>query len=407
MIGLTAEQTYLLHIMGCFLQGQPLKALPEGDAFSWSTLLREATEQTVVPILFEVISEIQDKIPEDFYQKCFDYTRRCIVANMRTEHAQRQLVSVLEQEQYPYVILKGETAAACYPKPELRQLGDVDFLIIPEQADSITEKMKALGYQHSWEPGDYHQVLEKPGACLEMHMDVAGMPEGNAREAVSEYLSTIFEESCPMSRESGTFAAPCDAHQALILLLHMQHHVLAKGMGLRHIMDWACFVNETSQKAFWEERLLPLLRQIGLLHFTAVMTKMSSIYLHSHCPAWADNVDTNLCQLLMEDILSGGNFGRKDQDRARSLSMLPNWETDERKEGKLKLLCRTLRYSALRHRPQYENKPICLFFSMCGRAIRYVCLYISGKRPNLLKAASHADTRRNIYKQLHLFETEK
>ena len=230
---LTAEQTYLLHIMGCAVQEQPLKALPD---ISLPALFREATAQTVFPIFFDVLSGIQDQIPEDFYQKCFDYTRRCVVGNMRIEHAQSQLVSVLEQGQHPYVILKGETAAAYYPKPELRQLGDVDFLIIPEQADAITAKMQALGYQHSWEPGDYHQVLQKPGAYLEMHLDVAGMPEGNTRETVSRYLATIFEESRPMQREFGSFQAPCEAHQGLILLLHMQHHVLAQGMGLLFIL---------------------------------------------------------------------------------------------------------------------------------------------------------------------------
>lgn len=407
MIGLTAEQTYLLHIMGCAVQGQPLKALPENDAFSWSSLFWEATAQTVFPIFFDVISGIQEKFPEDFYQKCFDYTRRCIVGNMRIEHAQSQLVEVLEQGQHPYVILKGETAAAYYPKPELRQLGDVDFLIIPEQADAITAKMQALGYQHSWEPGDYHQVLAKPGAYLEMHMDVAGMPEGSARQPVSDYLASIFEESRHLQREFGAFAAPCEAHHGLILLLHMQHHVLAKGMGLRHIMDWACFVNQTAHKPFWEVRLLPLLRQIGLLHFAAVITKMSSVYLHSSCPEWAKDVDSALCQALMEDILSGGNFGHKDKNRARSLNMLPNWETEERNSGKLKLLYRTLRGSALKKNPKLEGKPIRLFFAMGGRAIRYVFLYLGGKRPNLLKAASHADTRRSIYEQLHLFESEK
>ena len=124
--------------------------------------------------------------------------------------------------------------------------------------------------------------------------------------------------------------------------------------------------------------------------------------------AWAEELSDGAASRpdAMEDILSSGNFGHKDQDRARSLNMLPNWEKDSPKVGKLRLLCRTLRHSAQSHRPQYENKPVCLFFSMCGRAIRYVFLFIRGKRPNLLKAASHADTRRSIYEQLHLFETE-
>ena len=51
---LTVEQTYLLHILGCALQEQPLKVLPDSENFSWSALLQEATAQTVFTIFFDV-----------------------------------------------------------------------------------------------------------------------------------------------------------------------------------------------------------------------------------------------------------------------------------------------------------------------------------------------------------------
>ncbi len=397
----------MLHMMGKAVRGEPLQSLPEDAHPDWNSLIQEAAFQTVFPLFFDLLSGIQEQLPAGISQKCFDYARRCTVGNMRIEHAQSQLVEVLESGNYPYVILKGESAAVYYPVPELRQLGDVDFLVDSRQAEEIVKKMKALGYQHSWEPGDYHQVLEKPGACLEMHMEVAGMPKGAARQDVQNYLDCIFSESRQFDRGFGPFRAPCEAHHGLVLLLHMQHHIVAKGMGLRHIMDWACYVHQTWDKPFWEESLLPLLKKIGLHRFAAVITKMSSLYLQSHCPQWAEYVEDVLCEALMEDILSGGNFGSKDKERARAINMLPNWENKERDAGKLKLLYRTLRGSALHWNPSLEHKPLRLFFVMCGRAIRYIFLYIGGKRPNLLKAASHADQRRDIYQQLNMFQPEK
>ena len=104
--------------------------------------------------------------------------------------------------------------------------------------------------------------------------------------------------------------------------------------------------------------------------------------------------------------MDGGNFGRKDKDRARAINMLPNWEQQEKETGKLKLLYRTLRGSVLKRHPELEKKPVTLFFYMVGKTIRYMALFCMGKRPNLLKAASHADTRRTVYEQLHMFETE-
>lgn len=404
---MTSEQKFLLFLMEQAVCGKRLKTLPEGAAPDWTALIREACAQTVVLQFFDVISQLRGQIPEEAYQKCFKLARRFTASNMRTEFAQAELVGVLEQIGCPYVILKGETAAAYYPAPELRLLGDVDFLVPMEHTEAVKEKMVALGYQHSWEPGDYHQVLEKSGACLEMHMEVAGMPEGQTRAAVQEYLSSLYEKSTVLDRGFGPFRVPCQEHHGLVLILHMQHHIVSLGMGLRHIMDWACFVDQTAEAAFWQDSLLPLLRRVGLLRFTAVMTKMASLYLDSRCPGWAEDVEETLCRDLMEDILSGGNFGRKDSDRARSINMLPDWEKNEEKTGKLKLLYRTLHESVLHQHPELKDKPVPTFFHMVGKTGRYIVLYCQGKRPNLLKAASHADTRREIYQQLKMFETDQ
>lgn len=368
--------------------------------------MEEACAQTVELLVFDVISDLKDRIPEEFYQKTFEIARRRTASNMRIEFGQAQLVDVLERMDCPYVILKGETAAASYPIPELRLLGDVDFLVPRERTESITEEMKKLGYQHSWEPGDYHQVLEKKGACLEMHMEIAGMPEGETRGTVQTYLATIYEKSILMDRGYGPFRAPCPEHQAMVLLLHMQHHVVTWGIGLRQIMDWACFVNRTAEEPFWQESLLPLLKKIGLFHFTAVVTKMTALHLGSVCPDWAAYAEKGLCCRLMEDILSGGNFGRKDKERKRAGSMLPDWEQKGEKPGKLKLLYGTLKNSVLHQKPELEKKPVQLFLKMTGKVGRYGVLYCQGKRPNLWKAAEHADTRRSIYEQLRMFETE-
>lgn len=370
-------------------------------------VLEEAKAQSVELLLFQVIADLQGKLPEDIYSKAFQAARRCTASNMRVEFGQAQLVSVLEQGNYPYVILKGETAAANYPKPELRLLGDVDFLVPEEHTPAIAEQMKQLGYRHSWEPGDYHQVLEKPGSCLEMHIEIAGVPTGKYREPVKNYMASIYERSIRMDRGLGAFCAPCQEHQAMILLLHMQHHVVEAGMGIRHIMDWACFVDRTASEEFWQTRFLPLLKNIGLYHFAAIITKMTSLYLGSVCPEWAAYGDEHLCCRLMEDILSGGNFGRKDQDRSRSANMLPDWEQSGKQPGKLRLLYGTLKRSVLKDHPELEQKPVRLFARMTGKAGRYVVLYCQGKRQNLWKAASYADTRRSVYEQLRMFEAQE
>ncbi len=402
MISLTSEQKLLLQLLTLAVEGKRLQTLPaEAD---WRALYRETCAQTVTLAVLDVLSDLS--IPQEAYKKYFEMGKRVTAGNIRLEHAQMELVSLLEQESHPYVILKGQAAAAYYPTPELRLLGDVDFLVPSDRAETIAESMKALGYQHTCEPGDYHEVLEKPGVYLEMHRTVAGMPEGKAHLSVEQFFSTIYEESVPAEGMFGTFRVPCNAHHAMILILHMQHHTVEWGMGLRHIMDWACFVNRTAREPFWQERLLPLLKQIGLMRFVAVITKMTSVYLGSVCPDWATDAPEDICPQLMEDFLSGGNFGNKDQDRKRASSMLPDWENRQKSSGKLTLLYRSLKQSVMKKHPKLGICPVLRLFLMCGKVIRYLFLFICGKRPNLLKAASHADQRRSIYDRLAMYQPE-
>ncbi len=399
---MTAEQKLLLDTAACAVQGKQLNIQPE--SICWTDFLREAQSQGVFLPVFHILSQVPGLLPEEIGSEFSRCARRATARNMQAEFSQTELVSALEKAACPYVILKGEASAGYHPVPELRQLGDVDFLVPENRIDSVIAEMKQLGYEAQW--NDHHWLLQKGRSRLEMHLEPTGIPEAKHRGEITEFFRTIYENSLEISGAGGKFRTAGEAHHGLILLLHMQHHAVSEGMGLRHLMDWACYVNATAEKVFWQQSLLPLLRQIGLFRFCAVMTKITAMYLGTCCPDWAEAANPELCRELMEDILAGGNFGQKNKERARAGNMLPQWDKNEQKAGRVRLLYRTLRKAVLRQHPQWEKKPVVLFFAMTGKAVRYTALYFLGKRPNLLKAASYANSRRTVYEQLHLFDTE-
>lgn len=399
---LTAEQKLLLELVGCAVQDRQLPSLPE--TVNWQLLQQEAASQGVFLPVFHVLSQNPEKMPEEIYQEYFRQARRATARNMQVEFAQMELVELLEKGDCPYVILKGEASANYYRRPELRQLGDVDFLVPPHCTDRVIRALEAMGYSCQWH--DHHWLLQKGKYRLEMHLEVSGVPENKGRREITEFLQSIYSQSRIAAGSSGNFRTAGDAHHGLILILHTQHHAVSEGIGLRHIMDWGCFVTATAEKPFWQEKLLPLLRQVGLFRFAGVITKMASLYFGSACPDWAADAEDDLCRELMEDILSGGNFGRKNQERSRAGNMLPDWHSGVQEKRKLPLLYRTLQKAVLRKHPGWEKRPVRLFFAMAVKAVRYVFLFILGKRPNLLKAATYADSRRSVYEKLHLFEAE-
>lgn len=402
---MTKEQLLLLDMMKLALKNQKLYELPS-EPVNWTDVWNEACDQTVRILFCDVLSPVQEQLTQIFPQMedCMLQAMSLLYQNAQMEAAQAELVTVLEQISCPYVILKGQVAASYYPAPSLRQLGDVDFLVPEDRTQTIADAMISRGYAHSWEPGDYHQVLTKSSVQMEMHTEVAGMPDRDGRTVIEEFMRSIYEQKQTIRADAADFQAPGEAHHALIQILHMQHHVEEYGLGLRQVIDWACFVDRTLDHPFWPS-FLELLKQVGLHRFTAVMTKMSAMYLGSTCPDWAAYVEEDLCTDMMHDIMSGGNFGRKDKNRIRSASMLPDWES-EKSEGKVKRMFGALRTNILSKHPEMEHQPVRMAGHMLYRMGRFAVLYIQGKRPNLIKAASIAEDRKSIYERLRMYETE-
>lgn len=401
---MTFEQKLLLKYMAAAIRGEKPEEAPETT--DWRTLLAEAYEQGVPLLLFDVLSQLR-QIPEPVFSKSFALARRCTAHNLRAESTQDLLVSTLHAEDHPYVILKGEAAAAYYPKPELRLLGDVDFLLQDGHADAVIEAMVRQGFSLNTQIQSYHQALTRGSEQMELHFEVAGIPQGPAGDVVRAYLQSVFTERKLCRQGDRGCYVPCHAHHGMILLLHMQHHMQSRGMGLRHLMDWACFVQRTAEEPFWQERLLPVLKRIGLRHYCAVMTKLCALFFEIPCPEWACDAPDALCRALMEDLLAGGNFGRKDEVRARSTNMLPDWAEGNVPKSRLVLLWRTLRQAVLRQHPACEKRPVLRLLFMAGKALRYCVLFCAGKRPGIFKAAAYAGTRRRIYDELKMFEAEQ
>lgn len=402
---MTIEQKALLLLMADSLRQQPTDGAALKD-LNWKAVAREAYAQAVPLLFFDSIAHLQAEIPEESWNRGFTLARRGTARNIRTAFTQQELAEIMEKGGFPYVILKGEAASAYYPVPELRQLGDVDFITPPAYMEKTAALLQERGFAYSANLSDHHHCLFRDRERLEMHIEIAGMPKGEKAEHIQSFLETLYTDRQYIAREENGFYAPSHAHHGLILLLHMQHHMVDGGIGLRHLMDWACFVQKTAAEGFWQTQLLPLLEKIGLKYYAAVVTKMCAIYLQIDCPVWADDAEDELCRELMEDLFAAGNFGRKDQERMRAGNMLPEYGQADSKKGKLNKLADTLRQSSLRMRPELKNKPVRLFFFMVYRAFRYIVLFCGGKRANLLKAATYADERRAVYGKLRMYETE-
>lgn len=404
---LSKEQQVLLNLTAMSISDAPDSLVLNEEQLKdvdWKAVAIESRAQAILLATCDSATVYKDYIPKNVYDAWKNIAFAIYSSNFKVVQSQQEMTELIDGK-FPYVILKGTASASYYKNHEFRALGDVDFLIDPKHQEQLERLFIDAGYVKSLGEHPNHVVFKKPESHLEMHFEVAGVPYGEKGEKVKEYLRDAVYNTEKKQHENSIFPAPLDKYHGLILLLHMQHHMLGEGFGLRHLCDWAVFVKKTSDQYFWENELIPLLKDIGLYVYTAVVTKVCAKYLHIACPDWAKQADDAVCDLIMDDIFQGGNFGRKEKGRATSGMLISERGKNGTKHGAVYNLSHTLHKAVLR--TKCVKKCILLYpFVYFYKSVRFLFLCMIGKRTSVIKMMPEANRRREVYNKLKIFETE-
>ena len=395
------EQRVLIELLAGEISGEERLCEEDLKTVDWSEVLKEAKAQAVPLMAAEAVVKYKNYIPN--YDEWGNLAATAHAINVRTAYNEQKLNEIMKG--HPFVILKGMAAAAYYPKPHERSIGDIDFLIDSAEKQELEELLSNKGYVKQNIKNEHHVSFNKSDTHFEMHFEIPGIPYGEQGKTVRDFMMNAFKRPVISQFDDWIFPAPKDIYHGLIILLHMQHHMLDEGLGLRHICDWACYVQKTESMPFWAE-LLDLFKKIGILTYAKVVTKICSMYFHINCPKWAENADEELCNDVMNDVLIGGNFGRKDKLRSTSSLMISKLENTGIKRGKVSNLLWILHCSVLSKYPIIKKCPLLYPVFYCYRAMLYLVRMLMGKRSSFIKLAPMANQRKSVYDRLHLFETE-
>lgn len=399
--GLSAEYDVLLKLLSNSLFKTDYKFT---NVIDWEKVFKESLSQTVVSIAFDGLNNAE--IPEEVKDKWFMYSVKNLQNNYAIHNQHKCLHKLMSDNNVSYCVLKGSASAFYYPNQTLRSMGDVDFFVPHKDFKRALDVFLANDFGVCGEPNDAHIVLKKNEMHFEMHFEPPGIPKTKARETIEKYFTTLTESGSVEKIGDNEFYNPDKLNHGLILLLHTCHHLLREGIGLRHLCDWAVFVNSFEKNEFalmFKEKL----KEIGMWEFACILTVASVKYLNMPMP---QGVETSFDKFeeFMLDILDGGNFGGKEKNRYfESLYIATNGEVGN--NGKIKQFIKAINEIIFKKFRWLEKCKVLLPFFWLFYGGRYLFRMILGKRKAIVSKdiASSADERINIYKDFHTFETKK
>lgn len=400
MNNFSKAQETLLSLLGQNLFSVPYTPASDTD---WVEVIKESRAQSVLILAFKSNKDLA--LEADVREALQKRLKRSTMNNIKCFKNHAYLHSLMTKNNIPYCILKGAAAAFYYSEPLLRGMGDVDFYVHPDDIDRAMEVFVAEGFERKDKNHLYHIVLRKGDIHFEMHFEPISVPYGEVGDIYREYWKDIRESAAVVSDGLTEFKAPSTFHHGLITLAHIQHHLVAEGIGLRHLCDWAVFANSFSEEEFvsiFEERL----KRIGLWRFACILSLAASEYIGMPYKKWMGDEHT-LARELISDILLGGNFGRKDKQRKYEGMFISDRGKNGMDTNRFVQAFRSLNRIVRSYWKIVERIPLLYPIGWLYFSFRYLFRLITGKRKlDIANTYKQSGKRKEFYKQLRIFEPE-
>ena len=275
--------------------------------FDYETIFTELQAQTCLSLTKDIAGDIP--MSKDLRGKWEQALNRQLAANAKVVFEERKIFAALATAGVPCAVLKGSAVAQYYPKPELRSRGDIDILVQKDRFEDAAGVLLDNGFKANGgiNPEAKHVEFKKNDVEIELHSRFFETEEQNA--LLYSAIDSIVEKS-------GT-PVLSDILNALVVLYHIKYH-LSFGIGLRQFIDWFMFVNSVLSDELWRGGFEELAEKFGLGTLAKAAAKLGvQLGLIERKITWCEDVEDELCKMLLEQVLRNGNFGYKESDIAR------------------------------------------------------------------------------------------
>ena len=366
-------------------------------------VLRESINQKVFPLVFSAVSKLDGNYPLEKWQPLFD---KNIAANIHLFNNHIQLHNLLKSNNINFFFLKGVVSAQYYNEPLLRTMGDVDFIVNKNDISTVTNLLKRNGFNKQ-KSNTHHISFKKADLYrVELHWQPSGMPtDSDFKSRVLSLIDNSFSKTNEINIFNGVINSPPHLIHGLTLLLHNAEHIVTSGIGLRHLCDWAVFVNNFSEDEFCN-MFKETFEKIKIWDFCCCLTAICHKYLGSNYFAFSE-FDETVVDGLFQDICASGEFANKEPERYNQSKFIGNYSgTFNSDYVGFKNLFRALFYKVKVEHTICEKYKILIPFFAINTLFKFAFKVIKGKRftLNYKSDMKSAKERNAIYNKLNIFK---
>lgn len=367
-MALTKTETQFLNIAKMAIFGGDLPT----EKMDWPTIFTLANQQKLLPIIFEVVRQI-DVAKEN--AALFAAVKQQVISQVLSQVVRSaefvDLYKRLRVAGLHPVLVKGQLCSRLYPLKDHRISADDDIYVQDSEFLDCHERLLTEGLSTDTPADELYTADEvsylKEGSPLyiEMHRHLF-----DSSEDAHDELNHFFEDIQPIEVD-GFLVMPPHEH-LLYLILHAYKHFVSCGIGLRQFCDIGLWAQAYHEQIDWR-RLYDQCASVHAATFAAAAFKIARGHLgiEFDLPAlWEAYIDV---EPLLHDTLCGGVYGSNDYTRLHSSTVTLNAVKASRAGEKSSVLSSIFpKKEYLERRYQYLKKhPYLLPVAWIQRIVNY------------------------------------
>jgi len=302
----------------------------------WKELYDFASRQGVLAIVYDALSSLpQDMRPPRKIQMSWIYNIDRIEHTYAVQKfTAAQLIRHLKEYKIKVMLLKGLGLSFYYRKPNHRECGDIDIWLYGHRSEADEILQKDLGIDIRCD-NPHHSTFTINGIAVENHNTFIDLQARQHREIedVLRYLADKDNRAIDIGGSEAYIPSP--TFNAIYLLRHMAVHFAAVSIGLRHLVDWALFVENEGADVDWK-KVREISERQGMERFADAVNALTvdKLGLDADIPNFIGTRNEEIERRIFDDILhpryynvQGSNLA--DDIRIRILRRLGNrWKHD-------------------------------------------------------------------------------
>lgn len=306
---------------------EKLSMLP--SIHNWETIFNQAGSQAILGIMLDGLERLpQDQLPpKSLKLRWIGLVQNIEQRNMHLNNAVINLCHYTESKGIHIIVFKGQTLAALYPMPLLRQSGDIDYYVQREDwhiaVDDLEQRNRCGTITNYIDYTTEKDIQYESGdIAYEMHKTMVSLASPSHRR----YWDTVVMPdiiSHPWTVSINGYEVPTLAptYNILYVFVHIFEHLILDGIGLRQFCD-LFYLLKTYDLS--KADCIILKTHLDGLGLSSAFTKVCAVLIdylglpEKYVPIPVTERDHNEGKALMKNIICRGNFGHNVSYRSKS-----------------------------------------------------------------------------------------